>query len=191
MYKGMFKEKKLIFEKLNTLLKIQFRLLIFKSILEYVLNLSHASGGVLAQIFIFFEAFFNLITFNAKTFQTILTTFDQINTSFTMMMRFITLEKNISFHAGYTARVGQLLESFETLKKSYEGNENCYEYILNVEKNESDNLTSKIDFLNCEITTPDESKVLVENLNVNFYQNNNLLIMGPSGKKLKLKLKKI
>jgi ABC-type uncharacterized transport system fused permease/ATPase subunit len=184
MYKGMFKEKKLIFEKLNTLLKIQFRLLIFKSILEYVLNLSQASGGVLAQIFIFFEAFFNLITFNSKTFQTILTTFGQINTSFTMMMRFITLEKNISFHAGYTARVGQLLESFETLKKSYEGNENCYEYILNsnVEKNESDNLASKIDFLNCEITTPDESKVLVENLNVNFYQNNNFLIMGPSGK---------
>jgi ABC-type uncharacterized transport system fused permease/ATPase subunit len=68
----------------------------------------------------------------------------------------------------------------------YENKKDVYEYISNDDKNEIETIKNenenknikKINFSDCEITTPDESKILIENLNINFIEKKNFLIMG-------------
>jgi ABC-type uncharacterized transport system fused permease/ATPase subunit len=139
MYKGMYKEKKTIYIKLNNLLKIQIQFSFYKSILDYFYALSTSFGSTYSHLFILFQYYFNLLIFNDKLFQYLMNSFTLTRQSFKVMMGFISLGSNISNHAGYTSRVGELLEYFEKLKNLYESNNECYEYISENQNEENEN----------------------------------------------------
>jgi hypothetical protein len=98
MYKGIYKEKKIIYEKLENLMKIQIRLMFFKAVLQFLFKLSSSLGVTISQIYILFTVFFNMVKFNDNVYQILLNSFDNIKQSFEVMMNFISLVINFLIH---------------------------------------------------------------------------------------------
>jgi hypothetical protein len=99
MYRGMYKEKKLVYIKLNNLLKIQIRFSFYKTILDYFYGLSISFGSTYSHLFILFQYYCNLLIMDDKIFQVLMNTFTLTRESFTNMMNFISLGSNVSNHA--------------------------------------------------------------------------------------------